>query len=67
MKVTLKNFFDFDKRELYCITGTVKLHGTHSDIRLVNGEIVYQSRNRIINKEKENKDKEYESFFIDTL
>lgn len=28
--------------------GTVKLHGTHADVRLINGEVVCQSRNRLL-------------------
>lgn len=28
--------------------GTVKLHGTHADVRLINGEVVGQSRNRVL-------------------
>lgn len=51
---TNEPMFEPVKQPVLRFTGTVKIHGTHGDVHRLNGELVVQSRNRVLSLESDN-------------
>lgn len=52
----MRSFCDYHQIPLPVVmyTGTIKVHGTNAAVRFINGEVKFQSRNRMISVDDDN-------------